>query len=225
MNKAQWSLQFLIIAIVTELAACTTVEISRSDTTPPVIKMDIHGVIDGQEHYTSLWSDSNSIRRTVGKADKLTLFAWAEDSESGISSAEIVAETIRECQVTQSFPGRGGAPDGPPVGQRTLLQSDIVLAAVRAVTGNARSLREMRFVIAKSRLKDLQSGLCPSIRFFVNDDPPMAVIIAVQSTTFCGVRVFARGKNGVGLAHSTATGLLVEGPPRSGAFPCSSVPF
>jgi hypothetical protein len=222
----QWLSQFLVITIALQLAACkTAVRIDPSDKTQPIVKMDLYGLDEPGYDFIS-FSDCCRVRRTVRISDELNILASAEDIESGISSLEIVAVVYSECVVIRSFRGSRGVPDGPPVGQRNLRQIEHVLASTSVTTKeSANSLPQKLLAKAKTRLKDLSPEPCPSIKFFVNDDPPTAVTIAEQGTTFCGVRVFARAKNGLGQTQSTATILLVEGPPGSGAFPCAAVPI
>jgi hypothetical protein len=149
------------------------------------------------------------------------LVASAEDADSGITSVEIVATEITECMVSRSFQGRRGVPAGPPVGQRRLRETEHVLGSA---TATASPLPRTRLVNATLRLADFEPQ-CDPIKFAVNDDPPTYVIIAEQSMTFCGARVFTRGRNGAGGTDSTRTGLIMEGPPQSSSFPCASVPF
>jgi hypothetical protein len=214
---------FAACLFATALPACKMVTVPTADATPPIVKMDLYF---GDE-VGELANNFGGWRRSVRMTEELTLVASAEDAESGISTLEIVAMVINECDVTRSFPGPGpGAPHGPPVGQTTLQQNERVLAsASAAAAGNTTSLPQTRLANAKMRLEDLKPEPCGPVKFWVNDDPPTAVTIAERSTTFCGVRVFARAQNGTGQTQSTDTGFFVEGPRGSGAFPCVSVPF
>jgi len=222
-----WLSQFLVVTIALQLVACKApVRINPFDKTQPIVKMDLYGVDEPGYDFIS-FSDCCMIRRTVRISDELNILASAEDRESGITSLEIVAIVISECKVIQRFNNGRGIPPAPPVGQITLLQSEHVLGANDAAEGSANSLPQLLLAKAKTHLRDFSQD-CGPIKYVYKDDPfdpPITVIQANQETTFCGVRVFARAKNGVGQTHSTATVLLVEGPPRSGAFRCASVPF
>jgi hypothetical protein len=124
--------------------------------------------------------------------------------------------------VSRTFQGRPGVPDGPPAGRILVDETERVLGAAPAGGG---AQPTTRLVNANMTLGDLEPPACPPVKFAVNDDPPTYVDIAEQSTTYCGVRVFARAVNGTGGAKSTAKALLLIGPPQSGVIPCRSVPF
>lgn len=209
------------------LAACKTVAIPAADQTAPVVRMDIYGIDEPDATFLD-FRDCCTLRRTVGLGDELTIVASAEDADSGIQSVEIVATVITECLVTRSYPGKGPVPGGPPEGTMVLRQTEQVLASSDGSGAANASAPETRLVNAKTRLVDLAPEACGPVTVSIREDPadpPLTATVAERATTFCGVRFFARGKNGVGGTHSTATALIVEGPPRSGAFPCRSVPF
>jgi len=206
---------FLTVLLVIGSPSCEQVSVPPVDATPPTVKLDIYGIGDPTENPVSEDSSCCTIRRSVPERNQLTLVASAEDRDSGVKTLALNAAVIRTCQA-QSAPG---VPVGTPIMEVTMIE----LAKV-ASTGT--QFPATRLENAYFRYGDHQPPECPHSKRYIDDANGTRVEDGLpQITTFCGVRLTATGENGTGVAASTGTLLLVAGPPRSGAFPCPSVPF
>ena len=211
-----WPRGLAALALVTSISDCRDVPVPAADGTSPVVKLDVYGVLEYPGEDPLALNTCCTMRRNVALNDPLTVVASAEDRESGASSLEVVATVISDCV------RRNPPPGGPASVRRSV---DRVLASSGGAGGTS---PPTRIANTSTRLFDLLEPPCPDVRRIVDEDAdgrPISVVVDTQATVFCGARFFARGTNGVGGAASTATLLLIDGSPRSSAFPCAGVPF